>query len=824
MALINCSMSKSTVLVTSGTSNVTSVELEITPNTGFVVAARDFLAGNNPDAVKIQSITLSDSLTAGGPQNDGSYATGNKVKVTVDFVNGYAFTENTTLDIDPSGNATADYLVPVKVQGTFAVPASPSKVAFTPSSVVDFGATGSAVDFYVYDNPGKTVDVMTMTIDATSGDFVDEDTAISIANSSYALVQEEYVVSRSETLSAGRLTQVVYTVKVKMPNANRNSDVITFSGSGLDIPGTDNKIYGFSMDTSAASADTINRRLEIEADAGSKFRIKMERGTLSGSTFTIDANDGIYVFDNTRLSIATAFEASSSTTTYPSEINQANGTYDPATDPYTMGASGSFYKDIFIPADSTDKIYRFTILPQGTTTVDLTAVGINTVPDPDTITFDIVRVAEVYIEATYNSATIRQGLTATTEYFDYKNESKGTTKPAGLANKEVSSQINNYNYEVVITDDADFHLPNQKNAFALSDLNYTKTLNSGIVSNPVITAELKHNSDGFNVAEIGTTGYNSHTHAQAHEVDTVTAITENQREALTNKTSFSLINLKDLISIVGTDVYFKLAFFTTDDIPAYKTQTIRILPDYQVQGEEGQSNTTARTAPAVDRTKLYLKGDSLSVSQWGTSNMSIRKDLDTFASTSAQVVNTLDVSLDVAQGVREFINSTARSVGYVYDSAYYIDRQVSTDGGSVYGKQNITSDNGSGVYTTHVKFTVSGAFLIAQDGLPADFNVNNYELVFEPSNFSNELSNVTVAIAGQPTLTLTNSGGTNRLLTLSNFTVVIDFGSTLSSLSTTQSYFYNTAIIHKLSNQYRLISEIESEYYPDFPESPLASY
>jgi hypothetical protein len=204
--------------------------------------------------------------------------------------------------------------------------------------------------------------------------------------------------------------------------------------------------------------------------------------------------------------------------------------------------------------------------------------------------------------------------------------------------------------------------------------------------------------------------------------------------------------------------------------------------------------------------------------------MSIRKDLDTFASTSAQVVNTLDVSLDVAQGVREFINSTARSVGYVYDSAYYIDRQVSTDGGSVYGKQNITSDNGSGVYTTHVKFTVSGAFLIAQDGLPADFNVNNYELVFEPSNFSNELSNVTVAIAGQPTLTLTNSGGTNRLLTLSNFTVVIDFGSTLSSLSTTQSYFYNTAIIHKLSNQYRLISEIESEYYPDFPESPLASY
>ena len=54
-------MESRTVVTTSGQNDVTSVTLEIIPDSGYVVAARDFTAGANPDAAKIQSITLTDS-------------------------------------------------------------------------------------------------------------------------------------------------------------------------------------------------------------------------------------------------------------------------------------------------------------------------------------------------------------------------------------------------------------------------------------------------------------------------------------------------------------------------------------------------------------------------------------------------------------------------------------------------------------------------------------------------------------------------------------------------------------------------------------------
>ena len=158
-------MEKRTVVVDTSTLNsphgVTSVTLEIIPDSGFVVAARDFVAGANPDAAKINSITLADSESTGGPQNDGSYTASNKVIVTVDFVDSYTPTENITLDIDPAGEATAAHLVQVKLQGTFLVPDPLNKVTFTASNVLDFASSGSTSDFYAYDTPGKVVDIMT---------------------------------------------------------------------------------------------------------------------------------------------------------------------------------------------------------------------------------------------------------------------------------------------------------------------------------------------------------------------------------------------------------------------------------------------------------------------------------------------------------------------------------------------------------------------------------------------------------------------------------------------------------------------------------------
>ena len=233
MALINCSMNTRSVVVTSGQTNVTSVTLEITPDNGYVIAARDFVSGANPDPTKIQSITLSDSETTGGPQNDGSYTANNVVEVLVDFVDAYAFTENVTLDIDPSGSATAEHLIPVKLQGTFVVPASPNKITFTASSVEDFASSPSTTDFYAYDNPGDILTVMIMTIVATSGDFIDEDPTITITNASNSAAANDYTINRVNTFdSSDRLTQVVYTVKATMPNDDRSNDIITFTGAG----------------------------------------------------------------------------------------------------------------------------------------------------------------------------------------------------------------------------------------------------------------------------------------------------------------------------------------------------------------------------------------------------------------------------------------------------------------------------------------------------------------------------------------------------------------------------------------------------------------
>lgn len=821
MALINCSMNTRSVVVTSGSNNVASVTLEITPDDGYVIAARDFVAGANPDDTKINSITLSDSETTGGPQNDGSYTANNKVEVLVDFKNDYAPTENITLDIDPSGIATAEHLVPVKLQGTFAVPASPNKVTFTASNVLDFASSASTADFYAYDNPGNITTIMVMTIAATSGDFIDEDSTIEITNASNSAAAEDYTITRVNTFdSSDRLTQIVYTVKATMPNSNRSNDVITFTGAGADIPGVDNKIYGFNMNTNNADNNIINRRLEINADSGSKFRIKMERGVFSGDpeVFTVDSTDGIYVFDNTNSTIASAFYPSTSTVTYPSEIN-SSGNYIASTDPFTVDSTGLFYKDIIIPADSTDKAYRFTITPQATTVIDLNAIGIDTSPDPDVITFDIRRSAEVYIEGTYSSASDRSNLTDTTEYYNYQDVSKGTVKPVGQAESEVNSQINTYDYEIVITDDVDFHLPNQANEFVLSELNYTKTLNSGLISDPTITAELRANDDGFNTGEINSTESSSHETAGANDILTTITLTIDQREALTSKNSFSAQSFKDDFTVTGDDGFFKIHFFTTDETPVYKSQTIRIFSDYQVQGgETGQQNTTTISSPAVNRSKLYITANDLSISKWGNDNMSIRADLDTFAFTSSQSINTLNVHLGVTQGVRKFVNDLIGTVGYVYNEDYYLEKEVFNSGDGDFSKQNITQN------TERVKYTISGAFLIAQDGLPSGFDINDYELVFEPANYSSVFSSVTVSVDTSPTLTL-NDGSTNdRKLSMTNFVVIIDFGSTLSSLSTSENYFYNTNIVHKLSDNYKEIEDIEAEYFIDTPNPELARY
>ncbi len=811
MALINCSMEKRTVIVTSGQSNVTSVTLEIIPDSGYVVAARDFVAGANPDTTGniINSITLSNSASSGGPQNDGSYTTVNKVIVTVDFKNNYAPTTDVVLDIDPAGEATAVHLVPVKLQGTFAIPASPSKVTFTASNVLDFASSSSTTDFYAYDNPGDLVTIMVMTIAATTNDFIDEDATIVITNSSDSTADQDYQIDRVNTFdSSKRLTQVVYTVKAVLPKVSRNNDVITFAGAGADIPGLDKKIYGYRMNTGSAGLVSISRRLEIFGDIGAQFRIKMQRGTLSGSTYTTDTNDGIYVFDNSKTTIADIFLPSSSSVTYPSEIN-SSGNYIASTNPLTLSSTGLFSRNILIPEDVENKVYRFTIIPETGTTVDPNAPGyLNVTPDPDVITFDITRNGDAFFTASYDG---RSNTTNTTEYFDHESVTRGSLEPRGRKNSVPNKPADEYDYEIVVTNAAGFHLPNQANEFTLTDLNYTKALSGGSITDPKIVASVKNSANGYNAGEVQSTGYSSHAHAQSHEAAAAIVLNFEQREALTNKASFSAESFSSALTVTGASQFFKIKFFTTDETPIYKSQTIEINSDLFVAGDintDGtinQQNTTTISALAIDRTKLYLTGKDMLIDKWGTNNITLTHNLSTFAFTSAQTsVTTLDIHFNISELVRKFVNSISRGVSYTSDIGYSISRQVLNFSGGGYSKQNITTN------TSHVKYTITGAFLNAQDGLPLNYNTNNYDLLVFPRSNDSIFNNAQVSVDAQPSLSLEHGSTVNRSLGLSTFSILIQFNQTdIGNMSASQSYVFNADIIHRFNDTYQSIGDVE---------------
>ena len=817
MALINCSMEKKTIIVSSGSNDVASVTLEIIPDPGYVVAARDFTAGPNPDATKINSITLTDSESTGGPQNDGSYTTGNKVIVTVDFVDSYAPTENITLDIDPSGSATAEHLIPVKLQGTFVVPDPPDKVTFVASSVEDFASSPSTADFYAYDNPGDIVTIMVMTIAATTNDFIDDEPTVSITNTGNSFASEDYQVEKVKTLdSSDRLIQVVYTIKATIPKVSRTGDVITFTGSGEDIPGIDKKIYAYKMNTGDAGLLGINRRLEIYGDKDSQFRIKMQRGTLDTSNppvFTIDSTDGIYVFDNSKDTISDAFEPSTSTTTYPSEI-QSDGTYDPATDPYTIGDTGLFFRNIVIPEDVEDKVYRFTIIPETGTTIDASAPGIDTSPDPDVITFDITRKGYAFFTSDYDAPS-RDNLTNTIKYYDYLFDDKGSVEPKGRKSSDAGTENDVHYYELVITDDnEDFHLPNEENSYTLKEFNYTETLNNGSILRPVVVADLRASDAGFNAGKIsGGDAETSHSAANSLTANIDVVFTVEQREALTNKTSFNMESFSDNFAVTGTEGYLKVEFFTTDETPVYKSQTIEVSSNYDVTaGEEGQQNTTTQTTPALNRRKLYITGDDLNIITWGSDDMRFRHNLDTFAFKTAQSsTTTLDIKFDINHIVSKFINSVGRAAKYT-DDGYSTSILISNDGGSSYIKQNITTS------TTHAKLTITGAYIYAQDLLPVNFDTNDYQLLFTiGGGNSSELSSVNLSIPAQPAVSLDSASTFNRKLTVGSgdpntFEVIIDFNGTLTSLVSSSTYTLSCVINHRLSSSYQDVGDAE-EYY-----------
>jgi hypothetical protein len=452
-------------------------------------------------------------------------------------------------------------------------------------------------------------------------------------------------------------------------------------------------------------------------------------------------------------------------------------------------------------------VYRFTIIPETGTTIDVDAPGyVDVDPDPDVITFDIARSGDAFFTANYSG---RSGSSSTIEYFDHLDISKSSTEPRGKKNSSPTPPSDEYGYDIVVTDTSnDFHLPNQANSFVLSGLNYTKTLNSGRIVDPKITAELKATADGFNAGEIQAAGYDSHANAEAGETTTTIVLTFEQREALTNKTSFNASSFRSSFAVSGVSEFFKIKFFTTDATPIYKSQTIEISSTFYVSGDVdndgtvNQQNTTTLSAPALDRTKLYLTARDLTIQDFGTDDITLTHDLSTFAFTSAQTATTLDLSFNISEVVKKFVNSISRGVGYTSDIGYSSSMEVSDNGGP-YSKQNITTT------TSSVKITITGAFLVAEDGLPSGYTIGNYELLFLPRLNDIAFANTTLHVDSAPTLTLTDGSTINRKLALSSFSVIIDFASDLSALSASNSYVFNADIIHRFSNTYESIFDVE---------------
>jgi len=125
MALTNCSINSTSEVVPQDQGNIISQTLYIVPDNGYLISAVDFSVAdrsytNNSSSLEfvngingvildiaINSITLSNTTNVG--------ATDNKVKVIVDFENGYTMPgADTVLTIDIDGEAVSDGLIDLR--------------------------------------------------------------------------------------------------------------------------------------------------------------------------------------------------------------------------------------------------------------------------------------------------------------------------------------------------------------------------------------------------------------------------------------------------------------------------------------------------------------------------------------------------------------------------------------------------------------------------------------------------------------------------------------------------------------------------------------
>jgi hypothetical protein len=721
MALVNCTIDKRSVLLAKGSAvgGSSTVTLEIKPVAGHVVAASDF-TNNTTIASPIQSITLSDSGTA--------YDVNNEVNVVVALQSGFTPTVDQTLVIDIDGEATRVDLIPITVNGEFTGNSLTDVTSTTSSVRVDDNSLSG--DYNLIENPFETHVFATITVAPTlSTRFFETEPTIQVTNSSYTGIDlnDQYIFTYVDTFNSdGFHTQRVYTCSIIMPQVARSGDNISITATSALIPTSTNFIRGYQMNTTDSAKVSLNRTLAVLGDPGVSFKVRIERGTLSGSTFTPDSTDRYYVWDQNFTTVADAYQREQ----FGSET-------------FTIPKSGVSRVNVLIPGETVDGIsYQFSIVPQGgSNQIIPEALGY---VSAYLMQFYIGRLKDVKFEV--DAVSSNASITKSIVYKNYLGETMNLP-PGGLSNSEKGTTTAKYDFEISIDSNKNFYLFNDSGNDVLSlDLNsggvgsQALLLNSNNVTGTNIVDPFELEEGDVNVTigntatqtvvdftqatilgasaeanELGISGgraigYTTST-AATGAASTISApgttagneiaidLTLQEREALTNS---SFVRLSDQeFKILGRRGYFVISYYSANvlrkgvtnlqTIPVAKTAVVlvgrsrKFLP-LDFKGGTGPSissqtllifpnrgyisNSTGTTpSSAIDRTKMLIKGTNFYIQNYGNSDAKYTFNVDNFSQSTLTSEAAPSQALSLTHGipqfnVKEYSNSQAAALAF----------------------------------------------------------------------------------------------------------------------------------------------------------------
>lgn len=401
MALTNCSIDSASITVAQGQGNITSQVLYISPDSGWLVSAVDFkvadvsYSSNSSSLVftngangvvldiAISSITLADTTTAGLADN--------KVKVTVDFENGYIMPgADTTLTIDIDGSATDASLINIRavlleldsIHTTTSI-STDSTITHSETDASGVAGTHDRVYFNTVNSveSGVQIKLAEVTIQVNTGSYPNRQiTPVSLAgvDGSFEGTDKFEILNVVETYNSDNLLQ---TYKFDLmftddTDLSMNSWASDYSTTGQYFPNITTRLLfsteevtirntGHAIDNVTTSGSMYHSNLAdyyvipsggsleddkliVTGDAGATFNVDIVEDTVGGAfdnlpnfpaSFTLPSGTG-----KTSVNIPVEFPSvgASSERTYTATVTATNGaTMGPHTAPYGSRSSTS---------------------------------------------------------------------------------------------------------------------------------------------------------------------------------------------------------------------------------------------------------------------------------------------------------------------------------------------------------------------------------------------------------------------------------------------------------------------------------------------------